>query len=75
MTLVRGCARCGEEHEVQFKEFERPAEAAPGVTWTHWAPCPTNGDPILMRKFDPAAEYVAEVDAEMKKPQVFACRR
>lgn len=47
---IKACARCGEDHaEVTAlplaRQFE-PPEAAP-IVWTHWAPCPTNGDPIL----------------------------
>ncbi len=52
MTLVRGCARCGGVHEVDFKRLTNPIEAVDHdeVVYTHWAPCPTNGEPILMRK-------------------------
>lgn len=49
MSSVRHCARCGGDHEnVGFKPLTKPI---PGndesVLWTHWAPCPTNGEPIL----------------------------
>lgn len=48
---ISNCARCGEAHdELEARTFARPfapAEAAP-ITWTHWVPCPTNGDPILI---------------------------
>jgi len=38
------CSRCGENHKnVQLKEFKKP----PGKN-THWARCPTTGDPILV---------------------------
>ena len=47
-SAVGECARCGEDHEpIDFKAFERPVVDNDG-TWTHWAPCPTNGDPILL---------------------------
>lgn len=54
---VIGCARCGQDHEpLDFKAFERPVVDQDGTTWTHWAPCPTNGDPILlMTRTKPAA--------------------
>lgn len=34
-----------------------PAEAS-GLAWTHWAPCPTNGDPILIMVMADAAPGV-----------------
>lgn len=40
---VDGCARCGGEHRVEFREFARPAGQ-----YTHWASCPETGDPILL---------------------------
>lgn len=50
---VSNCARCGEDHEnMTFAQLERPMtpdDVSPPITWTHWAPCPTNGQPILMR--------------------------
>lgn len=46
------CARCGEDHiNVEAKPLSRPVlKDAPSeeVLYTHWAPCPTNGDPILV---------------------------
>lgn len=51
-TNIRNCARCDGDHDqLVFKKLSRPfapREAAP-IEWTHWAPCPTNGEPILMR--------------------------
>jgi hypothetical protein len=50
---VLRCARCGQDHpQLVFKKFLRSVEAdevGDNPSWTHWAPCPTNGDPILMR--------------------------
>lgn len=46
---VIGCARCGEDHALRFTEFARPLETPGGVVFTHWAACPSTGDPILMR--------------------------
>jgi hypothetical protein len=50
---VRCCARCGGDHDqVRFQRMARafaPPEAAP-IVWQHWAPCPTNGDPIMQAK-------------------------
>ena len=42
--LVRNCARCGKDHTVTFKPLTIPADE-----WTHWAPCPNNGEPIMMK--------------------------
>ena len=45
-----GCARCrGEGHaRLTFRPLTHPVECENGER-THWAPCPTNGEPILMR--------------------------
>ncbi len=47
---VVACARCGDDHRaVRFEPMARPfapAEAAP-IVWSHWAPCPANGQPIM----------------------------
>lgn len=44
-TTVRSCARCGEDHpDWDFQRFTRPCQDL-----THWAPCPTNGEPILLK--------------------------
>lgn len=47
---LTGCARCGGEHEnIEFKPLTMPCEPdQDGTQITHWAPCPTNGEPILM---------------------------
>jgi hypothetical protein len=45
------CARCGGEHEgIKAEILSRPI-TPPGTEqiWTHWAPCPANGQPILVR--------------------------
>lgn len=42
---LKNCARCGKDHRkrIEWKPLERPIGEC-----THWAPCPTNGQPILM---------------------------
>ena len=51
ITAITGCACCGGNHEHldarRMAQPFAPAEAG-GLTWTHWAPCPMNGDPILI---------------------------
>jgi hypothetical protein len=58
---IRGCARChGDGHEnLEFKELAYPVEISNYPPITHWAMCPTSGEPIMMRF----------------EPKVFACRR
>lgn len=52
-TDLVGCARChGDGHKaLTFQPLTYPLrpdrEHEPPLT--HWAPCPTNGEPILMR--------------------------
>lgn len=52
---VISCSRCGGDHlAVRFAPLDRPfapAEAEP-IVWTRWAPCPSNGQPI-MQAFKP----------------------
>ena len=57
---LKGCARCGDDHtDLTFEKLEQPVEREGAPTITFWCPCPTNGQPILMRF----------------EPQTFACRR
>lgn len=50
VTSIVGCARCwGEGHKnLTFRKLEHPVDDPTGE-YTHWAPCPTNGEPILLR--------------------------
>ena len=49
-TNVGNCARCGGNHDVLlFRKLRRPV-VAPDREWTHWASCPENGEPILLRR-------------------------
>lgn len=44
---VQKCARCGDDHlAVVFQKMQQPM-VDEHWTMTHWAACPTNGDPIL----------------------------
>lgn len=48
-TKLIGCARCELDHdEVIFKPLTHIIPYFGGPL-THWAPCPTNGQPILMK--------------------------
>lgn len=44
-----GCARCGSEGHpgITYQPFTSPIDMGGGWLATHWAPCPTNGEPIL----------------------------
>jgi len=42
---VKHCARCGGDHdEMKFTRLSHPS-----AEWTHWAPCPTNGEPLMLQ--------------------------
>lgn len=48
---VGRCARCGKDHRgLWFEQMDNPVVDSDGTPWTHWAPCPTNGQPILWRE-------------------------
>lgn len=62
VRAIEDCARCGGTHDgVEFQALGRPIEVGatptlvravnPIPTLTHWAPCPTTGEPILMAVF------------------------
>lgn len=48
---VQSCARCGKDHErLEFKPFFNSDIVVGNYEcFTHWALCPTYGEPILMR--------------------------
>lgn len=54
---ITNCSRCGGDHDdLEALELAipfAPPECAP-ITWTHWAPCPTNGQPIMVSVRDEA---------------------
>lgn len=45
----KGCTRCGagEHLALVYKPFTHFIDFDDGFVATHWAPCPTNGEPIL----------------------------
>lgn len=43
-TPVKGCARCGGDHELVFRHLAQASD-----NWTHWSVCPTTGEPVMMR--------------------------
>lgn len=55
---VVGCARCrGDGHEgLTFAALDNPVEIEGKdgmIVLTHWTPCPTNGQPILLAFVEP----------------------
>ena len=44
-TLVKKCARCGNDHEVEFKEFQHFGIG--DCNW--WGMCPYINEPVIMR--------------------------
>lgn len=47
-VYIENCARCGQDHMVNYKEFESPPVDGYGATWSHWAICPVSKDPIAI---------------------------
>lgn len=49
IALFADCSRCGGEHEnLDFLRLDPPMDVG-GVLFTHWALCPTNENPILLK--------------------------
>lgn len=47
---IKSCARCKQDHDnLEFASLTHPIEDDDGTIWNYWAPCPTNGEPILMK--------------------------
>lgn len=67
VTDLVGCARChGDGHEsIAFTPLAHPVETDGVVTATHWAPCPTTHEPILM--------VFTEIELPLKINDVEAC--
>jgi hypothetical protein len=58
-VTVLNCARCGEDHEMEFYPFSQN-----GIDdFTHWGMCPNINEPVLL-KFINAAEQEPEPPPE-----------
>lgn len=45
---IGNCARCKRNHKnLRFERLTHPVFQGKDI-YTHWAPCPRNGQPILM---------------------------
>lgn len=64
-----GCARCGKDHEnLSFRRFALyPVEISDKEVMDYWAPCPTNGDPILLSR-DETEQAPSEKKASPETP-------
>lgn len=56
--FITGCARCGGDHEATFKPLTNPIVTTE-VTFQWWAPCPVNGEPIVMCQVDDVSDTTA----------------
>lgn len=46
---IKNCSRCGGHHDqLRFEMLLHPVYCNAFETMTHWAPCPTNSQPILV---------------------------
>jgi hypothetical protein len=45
---VLHCARCGEDHEMEFSKFsDNPIECDETI-YTHWGLCPNTSEPVIL---------------------------
>ena len=52
---LKHCARCGGDHEqLVFRALTQPTHDG----WTHWTPCPANGEPILLKETADEKAYI-----------------
>ena len=45
---VKGCARCGGKHSLEFEELTQPIIYGGKEIFTHFAMCPFFDEPILL---------------------------
>jgi hypothetical protein len=72
ISNIKYCARCGGDHDkLEARPLAQPfaPSEAVGTTWTHWATCPTNGDPIMVRN-DPDPQPPVLVDGMPRRIRV-----
>lgn len=68
------CSRCALAHrDLVFKQLTRPLYTENNrEVYTHWTPCPTNGEPIMMRVLEKnkynKAIFSEPVPVDMSKP-------
>jgi hypothetical protein len=49
---LANCARCGGDHpdRLEWRRFGRPVVIDERTWFSHWAPCPSTGEPILLQQ-------------------------
>lgn len=77
VSSITGCARCdGDGHaDVAWRPLAHPVVDSDGTEWTHWALCPTNGEPILMlnrphQQQSPIERYRHFIESVARSPLV-----
>jgi hypothetical protein len=68
IDIIR-CARCSGDHpQLMTAKLTRPfaPPEANGIEWTHWAPCPSNGEPIMVFIPNESAPGPAYPGSELK---------
>lgn len=52
VTGLVNCARCKGTHEepMNFTRLEHPFVEGDGTAYTHWCPCPVNGQPVMLTR-------------------------
>lgn len=46
---IKGCARCGNNHIMDFYKFDRPVVITDNdILYTHFGICSTNSQPVLL---------------------------
>lgn len=64
---ITNCARCGGLHIATFKPLTHPIVTTE-LTFTLWAPCPVNGEPILMGVLSKSEEHSVTVFSDPQPP-------
>lgn len=66
---VRRCPRCHADHgEIPYKQLTFPIEIIGGPTITHYALCPTSGQPLLLRITVETTTTVLELERPITRP-------
>ncbi len=68
---LTGCARCHSDGHtaLRFEALEHPVEMEDGEpNMTHWAPCPTNGQPILLTTLSARADDIVTIPRVAEAP-------
>ena len=68
LIKIQNCARCGGDHEVDFRHFRgNPFVDADDIVYEWWGLCSNTGDPVLLTN---KAPYLGEVIPDEELPDV-----